>query len=39
MTGDNGLRIAELDQRMRERLSGLSKERIGNGCITSPSGM
>lgn len=39
MTGDNGLRIAEPDRKIRERLSGLSKERIGNGCITSPSGM
>ena len=38
MTGDNGLRIAEPDQKIRERSGGLGKERIGNGCITSPSG-
>ena len=25
--------------KMRERLDGLDKERIGNGCIISPSGM
>ena len=34
MTGDNGLRIAELERKIRERLGGLSKERIGNGYIT-----
>lgn len=34
MTGDNGLRIAELGQKMRERLDGLDKERIGSGYIT-----
>ena len=36
--GDNGLRIAEPDQKIRERLGGLGKDRIGNRCITSPSG-
>lgn len=36
--GDNGPRIAEPDQKIRERLGGLGKERIGNRCITSPPG-
>ncbi len=33
MTGDNGLRIAEPDQKIRERLGGLSKEWIGMGVF------